>query len=184
MNGKKHYSYTELTDEQLVGISEGDMDSLGEIVRRYLPRIRYFSRTFPESVRDDLVQEGLIALLGAVKSYEADKGAEFATYASICVKNRMASAFKRNALITEDEGTLGEQIDAETEHPEDIVIEKENTAELYDAIATQLSELEWNVFRLLMMAMSYSQIAEELGVSQKAVDNAVQRARRKLRLIL
>ena len=85
MNGKNHISVSKLSDEELVAVSEVDTDPLGEIVRRYLPAVRYMASAYPASVRDDLVQEGIIALLGAVKSFSADKNAKFSTYAAVCI---------------------------------------------------------------------------------------------------
>lgn len=184
LNGKNHISVSKLSDEELAAVSEVDTDPLGEIVRRYLPAVRYMASAYPASVRDDLVQEGIIALLGAVKSFSADKNAKFSTYAAVCIKNRMLSALGRNTPISEDEADLEELVYQDEDHPEEIVIEKEKTEELYGRVESELSEMEWSVFRLFVGGMSYGQIAKILGLSEKSVDNAIRRARSKLKNIL
>ena len=69
-----------------------DMD---ELVERFLPLIRWTIHSYircREDVvglsYDDLVQEGCIALCGAVSSYQPDKGG-LQTYAVTVVRNRL-----------------------------------------------------------------------------------------------
>ena len=57
------------------------------------------------------------------------------------------------------------------------------TRELFADIADVLSELEWDVLQLFLAGLSHKQIAGKLGISEKAVNNAMQRLRRKLRTI-
>ena len=45
----------------------------------------------------------------------------------------------------------------------------------------QLTERERGVLTAYMTGMSYAEIAQSLEITEKAVDNAMQRARRKLR---
>ncbi|MBR1561921.1 MAG: sigma-70 family RNA polymerase sigma factor [Ruminococcus sp.] len=184
MEGKNSVSFSVLPDEELVGAAVTDIEALSELVKRYLPVVHYLSGQFPGAARDDLAQEGAMALIKAVRSYSPDKGTKFATYASRCIRNKMLSELGRNTPISEDEGTLDDFYAAEETDPERLVIEKEEARELYERIAKELSPLEWSAFMLFADQMSYGDIAKRLNVSEKSVDNAIQRARRKLRSIL
>ena len=114
-----------------------------------------------------------------------DKNAKFSTYATKCIKNKIISSVHRNALLSG-----GEEADLEAilggggTVPEEVVVEREELNELYDKITSALSEQEWQVFQSFLRGMSYNQIALGLGTSEKAVDNAMQRVRRKLRSLL
>ena len=44
-----------------------------------------------------------------------------------------------------------------------------------------LSVKEWQVLELIVDGASYAETAEKLGIPEKAVDNAMQRIRRKMR---
>ena len=68
--------------------------------------------------------------------------------------------------------------------PEKIVIENESMDEVYKKITSALSEQEWRVFQLFLTGMAYNQMALNLGVSVKSIDNAMQRVRRKLKSVL
>ena len=110
---------------------------------------------------------------------------KFSTYATKCIKNKIISSVHRNALLSG-----GEEADLEAilggggTVPEEVVVEREELNELYDKITSALSEQEWQVFQSFLRGMSYNQIALGLGTSEKAVDNAMQRVRRKLRSLL
>lgn len=180
--------YEKLSDEELVIRARMDKKALSELIARNLGTVELLAKKFPSSVAEDLVQEGLMGLLKAVKSYNEDKNARFSTYAGVCIKNKMISSLRKNSVddssdFSEDEleGYLG---DSGEDIPENIVIEKERMNELYSKISSSLSEQEWQVFQLFLTGMAYNQIALELNVSAKAVDNAMQRVRRKLKSLL
>ena len=67
--------------------------------------------------------------------------------------------------------------------PENIVVEQAQMEELYSRISPVLSQLEWQVFKLYLDGMGYEEIARRVGTDRKAVNNAVQRVRRKLRTL-
>ena len=184
MKSRKSVSFSELPDEELVGAALTDIEALSELVKRYLPMVHYLSGQFPNAAREDLAQEGTIALIRAARSYSPDKGAGFATYASKCIRNKMLSELQKNIPITDGEGSLDDFSASEVTDPEKIVIEKEEAQELYERIAKELSPLEWSAFMLFADLMSYEDIAKSLEVPVKSVDNAIQRAKRKLRNIL
>ena len=74
---------------------------------------------------EDLVQEGMLGFLEAVKKFDPSKGVPFKAYASVCIKNRMINAFNRNNSAANSPLTGAVPIDDEqlTDHasnPENI----------------------------------------------------------------
>ena len=188
MNKNEH----NLTDEALVFQAQsGDTNALTELVCRYLPLIRQKASGFTNSSadRDDLIQEGLIGLLNAVNTYRDAKGAIFKTYCYTCVQNKMLTELDRrfnnkqqtlqNYLPLEElerSGWNGEQDD-----PFRIVAAQEDHDLLMAKAKTLLSGLEQETLLLYLSGLSYDEIATQLNLTTKAVDNALQRVRRKLR---
>ena len=66
---------------------------------------------------------------------------------------------------------------------ERIVLEKEQASALHRQIAEVLSRQEREIFLLFVNGLSYDEIAARMQISAKSVDNAIQRARRKLRAV-
>ncbi len=179
---------TDLSDEELVLEAREKETAVNELVARYISTVEAMANRFSPEVSDDLKQEGLMALLSAVKSFKADKGVNFSAYLAVCVKNRMLTYLKRNSKgaaedISADE--LEELIGiSDGDIPDNILVEQERMEELYSRISSALSPLEWKVFRLFITGMSFEAIAQRVGVDRKAADNAMQRVRRKLKTLL
>ena len=117
---------------------------------------------------EDLVQEGMLGFLEAVKKFDPSKGVPFKAYASVCIKNRMINAFNRNNSAANSPLTGAVPIDDEqlTDHasnPENIIDEAAAPAKLWRIVDSALSVYERRVLDLMLEEKSYSQIAEILG---------------------
>lgn len=178
-------SLSELSNEELVRLCKEDKASaLTELILRFNNTIRMRAESFSGAAPDDLAQEGFMALLSAVRTYDPDRNASFMTYAQQCIRNRMITCYTRSK---DDYDELPEELelpDDPAEIPENKVLERSAAEELYRRVSEELSELELSVLQLYLSRVSYSEIGEKLGISQKSVDNAVQRIRRKLRNVL
>lgn len=75
--------------------------------------------------------------------------------------------------------SLEDGVSDDTYVPEKVFMERETFTELRKI----LTDREYDVLYLFMAEMSYKDIAARLGISVKAVDNAIQRIRKKLRSI-
>ena len=175
---------------------EGDLPDgrpLDESVRieSYLPlvhsRVNAFRHCGIEP--DDLFQEGIIGLLNAVRSYRPECGASFETFAYTCITNRLRSAVTaagRNIYaVSYDEWQNSEHpLSEEPEggaDPQEIVAGREEMARWRQMVSQRLSDFERRAIGLFLNGYSYEEIAVVLHHPVKAVDNALQRARRKLR---
>ena len=137
---------------------------------------------------DDFISEGFLGLLSAIRTFDEQKGA-FESYANVCISNRMKNA-AFVGIPARGDSVLFERLEdfdltqtADKQLTDEIVIEKESESEIYTRLEGVLSGLELQVFNLYLESYSYSAIASRLSVTDKAVDNALSRARTKLRKI-
>jgi len=142
---------------------------------------------------DDMEQEGRLACFYAIKNYDFSKNTSFRTYAAVCINNRMLNFIKsknskkivsQSGFTNIDDQELDIPDSVNTTNPENIVIDREQSNSLKDFIEEVLSTLEYKVFLCLLDNMSYDEISRKLSISQKSVDNAVQRLRKKLQKTL
>ncbi|MEG0911060.1 MAG: sigma-70 family RNA polymerase sigma factor [Ruthenibacterium sp.] len=163
----------------------GDEQALAGLIAKMMPAMRsYAARAIcPGLDFEDAVQEGLIALFSAIGSFDADKGANFKTYAGVCIQNAISSAAK--AATRQKHKPLNTSVPFnETESapgPEDLLMESEQYALAMQSITKRLSPLEKQVLRLFLEGETYADIAKRLSISEKATDNALQRVRAKLK---
>ena len=195
-----HTPEEERTDEELCSLAaSGDRIAEEALVMRYNRLVRICARPYFLAGGDseDLIQEGMVGLLAAIREFDPDKQAGFHTYAQVCIKNRLISAIK--AAARDKHSPLNNYVSFETplfsgngdhyaygasnqhlEDPEEIFIDREQYRERMSALKGQLSGFEASVLRLYLGGLSYCEIAAEVNKSPKSVANAVQRFRRKL----
>ena len=185
-----------LSDEQLQALAaSGDSGAEDILARRYVRQVRICARPFFLAGGDseDLIQEGMLGLLMAVREYDPGKGVLFRTYAEICIRNRIQSAIRSAArkkhaplndgvpldiVLSDESQSLGEPFFSRS--PEEQVLARETEKELISASAERLSDLEARILSLYLDGLSYQEMAAVTGRDAKAVDNAVQRIRKKL----
>jgi len=162
----------------------GDQEAFATVMRRMTPLIHAQIRNCRDAgVEDeDLAQEALMGLLAAVRSYRPDGGAAFTTYATACIRRRLLSAIRHNAPRADHELPLQDDLDLTdpTGDPALRLQEQDTLDSLLTRLRQRLTPLEYSVLLLRLSDCSYEEIARRLAVSKKAVDNAVQRLRRKL----
>ena len=165
------------------------------LAERYIRIVRMCARPYFLTGGDseDLIQEGMLGLLSAIREYDEAKGASFKTYAQACILNRIRSAVRsdqrmKNAplndgvsldeVLSDESQSLGAHLYARS--PEEQVLARETDKELLSAYSRCLSKFEARILSLYLDGLTYGEIAAETGRDTKAVDNAVQRIRRKL----
>ena len=177
-------------EELALGVKKGNSSAFEEIARRYENAIRSIAATFsvPEAERDDLYQEGLIALYRAVCKYD-ESIAKFSTFANVCIKRAMISWTRNHAQHPDKDGrgeipweeSFSEILqDSEESCPEELYISKEAVSSMKKNAIKKLSDYEKCVFLLYLEDMSSEEIADSLGKSKKSIENALDRIRKKL----
>ena len=174
-------------DAKLVSLAQaGDDRAFTMLVALYEPMLRaqvsHFR--FPSSDAEDMEQEGLLGLLSAVRSFRPERGASFKTYAAVCVRDRLLSVVRRRVthvpeVPVEDVATVADAVCQQAD-PAALLLERESAGQMLAQIRRCLSEREYAVLICYLDGCSYATIASQLHISQKAVDNALQRARHKL----
>ena len=194
-----------LTDEQLaVQSQQGNADATDELIEKYKAFVKSRARTYflIGADREDIIQEGMIGLYKAIRDFNDTKLTSFRAFAELCITRQMITAVKTatrqkhiplNSYISlnkpvydeENERTLLDTI-TEDRHfdPEEIMITKEHFVFLEEKMSQVLSRLEWNVMRLYLDGQSYVEIARRLKKSEKSIDNALQRVKRKVEKFL
>jgi RNA polymerase sporulation-specific sigma factor len=183
---------TDPSDEALAArAATGDDRALRELFRRYRSRLhRMAGRYFLHGGdRDDLVQESMIALYKAISDFDPGRGVPFAPFADLCVQRQLISAVRaatrlKHAVLAEAT-ELTEYAEATcrtgyTGDPARSVLARETLGELKGFLDSELSGLERGALWLHLDGVSLKDSADRLCTRSKAVDNALQRARRKM----
>lgn len=181
-----------LGDRELLDLVRANApDAFGELSARYFTLIyrhaaRFVGPNAPE--RDDLLQEGLLALYAAATSYQEEKGASFRTYAGVCIQNRMADAARRHG--SSRNRALNESLSLNSEAaanllstggPEDTLELQDQLRGLFQKLDELLTPLEREALRLYLNGCKREDVPARSGMSLKAFDNAIYRARNKLK---
>ena len=199
--------YTEYTDEELVELlRQGDTEVMDYLLEKYKFIVRQKARVLylAGGEADDLIQEGMIGLIKAVRDFDVTQKTSFSSFAELCVSRQMYSAIEAsnrkkhlplNSYVSlyEDSEEVGEgrslplidTIESSKENdPEVLYFGKEYTEAFAEQLKELLSPLENHVLYLHLMGTDYRTIAELLGKSPKSVDNALQRIKTKAQKIL
>lgn len=198
-------SLCDLSDEELVKFARANSGAhLEELVRRYLNLIRARANSYfiPGAEKDDIIQEGMIGLYKAIMEFDESKTLYFGSFASVCIKNNILTAVKAaarkknsplNSYISLTKGTYDDDgneslldimAPEEEQDPATIVIDRENVDGIEYTINKVLSKFELEVLLEYLSGRSYGEIAVRLNRDRKAVDNAIQRIKKKLETLL
>lgn len=191
--------YSKFTDNELIeSVRAGDEEAEQQLALRYSRLVKICSRPFflVGGDGEDLIQEGMLGLLSAIREYDVSMNTSFKTYAEICVKHRIYSAIKMasrkkheplNEMVSLDDVLSDESLSKAGDSgrtlrriPEEQVLAQESADEIIQAYSRCLSRFETEILELYLNGLSYSEIAAACNRSEKSVDNAVQRIRRKL----
>lgn len=188
--------YSGESDFQLITLYRaGNQEACTALLARYANFInrRVSSIGIAGSDRDDLQQEAYMGLFNAIRSYDPAKGASFHSYAVVCIgnslKNLFAAASTQKARLYSQTIPIDdvEETDLrgkENANPEQILLDREACDELEHWVDQLLSPFEREALFSYLSGRGYTEVAARLNSSPKAVDNALQRARRKLKAVL
>ena len=193
---------TELADDDLaLRFQAGDADALTVLLERYRRFARAKARGYflMGADNDDIEQEGMIGLYKAARDFRADRQASFRAFAELCVTRQVITAVKTatrrkhqplNSYVSisgvrgGDEAAERNVEDLLHDHyetdPADEVVSRDRMAAMRQSMTDMLSGLEVDVLRLYVEGKSYEEISVHLGRHVKAIDNALQRVKRKL----
>ncbi len=192
-----------LTDEQLVKMSQEGSETAEEIlIEKYKALVKSKSKVYfiAGADNEDVVQEGMIGMFKAIRSYDANKEAAFKTYAETCINNQILSAIKKanrqkhqplNESVSLSFESNGDDYDWEgapeeeihgtmVNNPEELTLLKEIVQVLNQCDGGLFSDFERKVWSEWMRGYDYNEIAQRLEKTPKSIDNALQRIRKKI----
>ncbi|MEQ8190787.1 MAG: sigma-70 family RNA polymerase sigma factor [Candidatus Eremiobacterota bacterium] len=180
----------------------GDDEATLYLFRKYYPVIRSIASNyfFMGSDREDVFQEGMFGFYKAIRDFNQEKSISFSQFARLCVSRQIMATAKKasgpkhkplNFYISLDKYVYDENdgnktmfdviSDNRVFEPDKEVIYYELSQDLKKVIRDKLSSFERNVVALHLESESYEKIAQVLRCEVKSVDNALQRARKKIR---
>ena len=193
--------YHDLSDEQIIEkIKQGDEEALVYILNKYkeLVNMKVSKYFIVGAEKDDTVQEGMIGLFKAIKSFDPKKQNSFKSFANICIERQLITAIKSsnrqkhmplNSYLSlntaaydneEDSVELIETFNNKTvEDPLETIMKQEYLTEVEDAVNKNLSKFEKQVLDRFLKGESYVKKTKNLDSPVKSVDNAIQRIRKK-----
>ncbi len=192
--------YNKLSDEEVILlIKSGDKSALDFIMNKYkeIVNIKVSKYFIIGAEREDILQEGLIGLYKAIKSFDPEKENSFKTFANLCIERQLITAIKTSnrqkhmplnsylslnmsAYEDDETDTVLDILDSNlVEDPLDTITKKEYYSEIENAIDKSLSNFEKRVLDRFAKGESYVQIADRLNTPVKSIDNAIQRIRKK-----
>ncbi len=192
--------YPNVSDEQLIArLRAGEKKIMDYILDKYKPLVlgKANAMFLIGGDTDDLIQEGMIGLFKAIRDYREEKETSFFHFAELCITRQLyhaveASNRKKHAPLNtyisfdarsgEEGRSLAETLPTDaTNDPEQLVIGQETMQLFWEKLRSQLSSMERQVLDEYLAGANYRQIAEKLGKSPKAIDNALTRIRAKIR---
>ena len=173
-------------DKIIEQAKRGDPTAIEQLVSDYKGLIRSLANRFylVGGDKDDLLQEGMLGLIYAINSYDETKGS-FPSFAELCVLRQILDAVKRDGAGKQKPLSNYVNLDATKDftdgsNPLESLLQKEYAAKVARVLNEKLSPLEREVVTMFSDGYAYEDIMAKLGKSYKAVDGALQRARKKL----
>mgnify|MGYP001103547717 CR=1 FL=1 len=201
MNEEMFSNYQQMSDEKLIeNIEANDQNALNCLIKRYNEVVYMKANKFfmIGAEKEDMIQEGMIGLYKAVKSYNLEKQNSFKTFANMCIERQLITAVKNSnrqkhiplnssvslnaSAYEEDDNSVSviEVLETKSvEDPSDIIANKEYYKYIETKINENLSDFEKQVLEQYKKGQSYVDIATKLNSKVKSVDTAIQRIRKK-----
>lgn len=183
-------------DELVIKAQNGDNEAVNELIEKYFPLVSVNAKKYfiIGGEQEDLVQEGLLGLLKAIKFYDSSKSS-FNSFAILCVRHQILSAIKsansqknfvlNEAILNSTNNSSKEnkeydlELLQENETPENIFFNREKIKSFIEYSKDNFSKFEKEVFEYMIRGYSYKEIAKHLQKNTKSIDNAIQRIKKK-----
>ena len=194
--------YKDFNDYELLNyIADKNEDANNILIKKYEPLIyKIVLRVLPFCKnngldKNDLIQEGMIGLNHAIDKYMEQEDVLFYTYAKTCIERKIISVVlaanrNKNKILNEsisydnEDNSLINFIKDTGRNPEEKLLDSEYEEDLLNRIRNCLTDMEQQVFELLINGFKYKEIALILGKDEKSIDNAIQRIKNKVKKVL
>lgn len=187
-----------LSIQTIRAAQNGDEDAIQLIFQTLRQLILYKTKNyfFQDGNREDVIQEARIGLLKAIKAYDESKKTSFSNFALLCIKRHLITILKtsssgKNRILNtasfySSEAENDSKITYENKSfnfytPEEIYLSKEKIKLLNEYLKIHLSPMEKQIFRYMILGLTYIEISKITKRNLKSVDNSIQRIKTKIR---
>jgi len=198
-------SFGYMLDEEVVDLARSGHSGATEfLISRYRPLVETKAKAYfvMGADREDVIQEGMIGLYKAIRDFLVDRLNKFRPFAELCVTRQIITAVKTatrqkhvplNGYVslhrtgtgeTQESSLLDVLADQESESPERTALSEKLPQNLQEIMKETLSDLERCVLRCYLDGLSYREMSRELACHTKSIDNALQRVKRKISVLL
>ncbi len=195
--------YAAKSDDELVTLAKTDEYAFEFLVTKYKCIVLSKARGYflVGADREDIIQEGMIGLVKAIRDYRPEREASFKGFAEICINRQIITAIKSatrqkhiplNTYVSlsrpvyehdenEENRTMLDIIQCDSSmNPEERVLIEESYRGMDEKIMKALSRFEQNVLEHYLEGDSYAEISKKISKPVKSIDNALQRIKKKL----
>ena len=186
--------------EYISKIKTGDKSALNFIMEKYRNFVYMKAKPFfmVGAEKDDIIQEGMIGLYKAINGFDEDKEVSFKVFADLCIRRQIMTAVKAstrqkhmplNSYLSLNKTVFDDESDREViemlyletvPDPLDTITTHETYQKVEETMNKVLSDFELKVLNEYVNGASYVEIANKLDSHVKAIDNAVQRIKKKV----
>jgi RNA polymerase sporulation-specific sigma factor len=170
----------------------GSQEAVEDLIKEYSRFVFQMEKKYfiPGSNREDLFQEGFIGLYTAIKTYDSGRNLPFEDYVSLCIRNAVIRAIRtatqKKQLLLTHAGSIDDDANSFNSlksfmDTEDIVLGKLKVEQLRNVINSYLSSNEKTIIKLRLADFTVEEIAGIISEDKKKVENALYRARKKIK---
>ena len=202
-NGAFETKYENKSDDELIELAKSDEYAFEYIVTKYKCIVLSKARGYflVGADKEDIIQEGMIGLIKAIRDYKPEREASFKGFAEMCIGRQIITAIKSatrqkhiplNNYIslsrpvydwteTDEKRTVIDVLEGDASlNPEEKVIIDESYRGMDEKIVKSLSRFEKEVLKYYLDGNSYAEISRLTSKPVKSIDNALQRIKKKL----
>lgn len=172
-----------MQEHQIIeGMKSENQESLRLFRLKYKPLILYILKPILNDERDieECFSDITVTVWNNIQHYDRDKGT-FTTWLTAISRNTAFNKARKQNRINQNEESVQENTPSPCISPEESAIKKEQQRLLQKAITTLSKENQNLFYRKYYYMQSTSQIASELGLSERAVEGRLYRIKQILR---
>ena len=185
---QKKQPHDQSVSELVRRAQEGDEAAFSQLFDQYSPLLESFcSRHAADAPSEqELRSEVIAAFWDAIQAFDTQReSVTFGLYAKVCLGHRMTDCLRKwkkiKPLLSLDSDEIAQRDADEDSNPAHYVVQQENYLELIRKTELFLSPKERRVWLLFVEGNTAAEIAKELKIEKKDAENAIFRARKKLR---
>jgi len=194
-------AFAAMSDEQVVLYAkQGSQSATRHLISKYQNLVEGKARSYflVGAEHEDVVQEGMIGLFKAIRDFSDAGLSAFRSFAELCITRQIITAIKTatrqkhsplnssTSIEMPLDDVDGECILSDTialpafDEPHGVARSKQVFRQMGEHIERDLSQLEASALLQYLAGKTYQEIARDLGCNVKQIDNALQRAKKKI----